>query len=77
MEFYREGPKYEDWQDAGRMLSKRLLDQDIEKPVILAIPNGGEAVALPVFALADAYRNWSDISDAEVKAMLSRYNYQK
>jgi putative phosphoribosyl transferase len=53
MEMYWEGPKYEDRHDAGLVLAEKLACYRSEQPVILAIPNGGVAVALPVAAMLE------------------------
>jgi predicted phosphoribosyltransferase len=42
------GPKYKDRQEAGALLAKRLLPYQHSRPVVLAIPNGGVAVAVPI-----------------------------
>ena len=42
------GPKYKDRREAGAVLAERLLPYRQAKPVILAIPNGGVAVAVPI-----------------------------
>lgn len=39
------GPKYRDREDAGKILSLRLLDYKGSHPIVLAIPNGGVPVA--------------------------------
>jgi len=48
MEDYQESPKYKDRQDAGLVLAEKLLPYRQAKPVIIAIPNGGVAVAVPI-----------------------------
>ena len=48
MEMYWEGPKYRDRQDAGLVLAAKLEPYRLKRPIILAIPNGGVAVALPI-----------------------------
>jgi putative phosphoribosyl transferase len=48
MEDYQESPKYKERQDAGLVLAEKLLPYRQAKPVILAIPNGGVAVAAPI-----------------------------
>jgi predicted phosphoribosyltransferase len=48
MSDFWEGPKYEDRYDAGLVLAEQLLSYKSAKPVILAIPNGGVAVGLPI-----------------------------
>lgn len=48
MEDYQESPKYKDRQDAGLVLAEKLLPYRQVKPVIIAIPNGGVAVAAPI-----------------------------
>ena len=48
MEEYWEGPKYADREEAGRVLAEKLESYINDRPVILAIPNGGVAVGLPV-----------------------------
>jgi putative phosphoribosyl transferase len=39
---------YEDRAAAGRVLAGRLVDQAIQAPIVLAIPNGGIAVGVPI-----------------------------
>jgi predicted phosphoribosyltransferase len=48
MEEYWNGPKYKDRQEAGLVLAEKLAPYRSNQPIILAIPNGGVAVALPV-----------------------------
>jgi len=48
MEEYWEGPKYENRHHAGLVLAERLQPHDWPQPVVLAVPNGGVAVAIPV-----------------------------
>jgi predicted phosphoribosyltransferase len=48
MEDYQIGPKYKDRQEAGSVLAEKLLPFGQAKPVLLAIPNGGVAVAAPI-----------------------------
>lgn len=48
MEDYPAGPKYEDRHEAGLLLAERLLRYKESNAVILAIPNGGVAVAAPM-----------------------------
>ena len=48
MEEYWEGPIYEDREEAGRVLAEKLVSYVQDRPVILAIPNGGVSVGLPV-----------------------------
>lgn len=48
MEDYRIGPKYKDRQEAGSVLAEKLLPHWQARPVIIAIPNGGVAVAIPI-----------------------------
>jgi len=48
MEMYWEGPKYKDRHNAGLFLAEKLEPYHLQRPIILAIPNGGVAVALPI-----------------------------
>ena len=48
MEMYWEGPKYADRHEAGLVLAKKLAPYGSAHAVVLAIPNGGVAVALPI-----------------------------
>jgi len=48
VEDYRIGPKYKDRQEAGSVLAEKLLPHRQARPVIIAIPNGGVAVAIPI-----------------------------
>jgi len=48
MEEYWESPKYADREDAGKMLAGKLEAYGKVRPIVLAIPNGGVAVGLPV-----------------------------
>ena len=48
MEEYWEGPKYADREEAGRVLAEKLETYGKTRPSVLAIPNGGVAVGLPV-----------------------------
>lgn len=48
MEDYRIGPKYKDRQEAGSVLAEKLLLHRQARPVVIAIPNGGVAVAIPI-----------------------------
>jgi predicted phosphoribosyltransferase len=48
MEMYWEGPKYADRHEAGLVLAKKLASFEWTHPLVLAIPNGGVAVALPI-----------------------------
>jgi putative phosphoribosyl transferase len=42
------GGEFADRADAGRQLAERLLELNLDDPVILALPRGGVPVALPV-----------------------------
>lgn len=44
---------FKDRADAGRRLARRLADQDLHRPVVLALPRGGVPVAAPVAAALD------------------------
>jgi predicted phosphoribosyltransferase len=44
----REAPQYQDRAEAGRVLAGLLLHYKQADPVVLAVPNGGVAVAGPV-----------------------------
>jgi putative phosphoribosyl transferase len=48
MEDYQIGPKYKDRQEAGALLAKKLLPYQQARPIVLAIPNGGVAVAVSI-----------------------------
>jgi predicted phosphoribosyltransferase len=48
MEEYWEGPKYADREEAGMVLAEKLEDYGKARPIVLAIPNGGVSVGLPV-----------------------------
>lgn len=48
MEFTWEGPEYKDREEAGRVLAERLKPFAESDPIVLAIPNGGVAVGIPV-----------------------------
>jgi predicted phosphoribosyltransferase len=48
MDMFWDGPKYTDREEAGRVLGDQLVPYKDEDPVIVAIPNGGVAVALPI-----------------------------
>jgi predicted phosphoribosyltransferase len=48
MEEYWEGPRYADREEAGEVLAGRLESYAKAQPVVLAIPNGGVAVGVPV-----------------------------
>jgi len=48
MDAYMEGPIYEDREEAGRVLAERLTAYEKADAIVLAIPNGGVAVGLPV-----------------------------
>lgn len=48
MEMYWEGPRYGDRHQAGLVLAKKLAPYGSAHAVVLAIPNGGVAVALPI-----------------------------
>jgi len=48
MEMYWEGPKYKDRHNAGLFLAEKLEPYHLQRPIILAIPNGGVAVAVPI-----------------------------
>lgn len=48
MEDCRIGPKYKDRQEAGSVLAEKLLPHRSSRPVIIAIPNGGVTVAIPI-----------------------------
>lgn len=48
MEDYHIGPKYKDRQEAGAVLAEKLLPYRQARPVVIAIPNGGVAVAVPI-----------------------------
>jgi predicted phosphoribosyltransferase len=59
MDMFWDGPKYTDREEAGRVLGDQLVPYKDEDPVIVAIPNGGVAVA-------DAYNVWRDLTDEKV-----------
>ncbi len=48
MEEYWEGPLYADREEAGRVLAEKLESYVKVRPIVLAIPNGGVSVGLPV-----------------------------
>ena len=48
MEEYWEGPLYADREEAGKVLAEKLESYVKDRQVVLAIPNGGVAVGLPV-----------------------------
>jgi len=48
MRFFREAPIFDDRHDAGRQLAAKLGKYNSQSVVVLAIPNGGVAVALEV-----------------------------
>lgn len=48
MEMYWEGPRYADRHEAGLVLAKKLASYRSTHPLVLAIPNGGVAVGLPI-----------------------------
>jgi putative phosphoribosyl transferase len=48
MEEYWEGPIYADREEAGRVLAEKLESYIKDRPAVLAIPNGGVSVGLPV-----------------------------
>jgi len=48
MEDYQRGPSHKDRPEAGSVLAEKLLPYRQAQPVILAIPNGGVAVAVPI-----------------------------
>ena len=48
MEDYQRGPSYKDRPEAQSVLAEKLLPYREAQPVILAIPNGGVAVAVPI-----------------------------
>ena len=54
MYFPRERPIFENRYDAGRQLASRLEEYKKQSVVVLAIPNGGLPVALPVALALDA-----------------------
>jgi predicted phosphoribosyltransferase len=48
MEEYWEGPKYADRKKTGRVLAEKLEGYRKARLIVLAIPNGGVSVGLPV-----------------------------
>jgi len=48
MEEYWEGPKYIDRVDAGHVLARKLAEYQPKDPIVLAIPNGGVPVGVPI-----------------------------
>jgi putative phosphoribosyl transferase len=48
MEEYWGGPIYADREEAGRVLAEKLESYSKDRPVVLAIPNGGVSVGLHV-----------------------------
>jgi len=48
MDEYWAGPSYADREEAGRILAEKLASYSKNLPVVLAIPNGGVSVGLPV-----------------------------
>ena len=48
MEEYWGGPNYADREEAGRILAEKLKSYSKDRPAVLAIPNGGVSVGLPV-----------------------------
>ncbi|MFP3869338.1 MAG: phosphoribosyltransferase [Syntrophobacteria bacterium] len=48
MEMYWEGPRYADRDEAGSVLAGKLARYLAADPVLLAIPNGGVAVGVPI-----------------------------
>lgn len=48
METYWGGPRYADRHEAGLLLARKLAPFGSAHPLVLAIPNGGVAVALPI-----------------------------
>lgn len=48
MEMYWEGPKYADRHEAGLVLAGKLAEYQSKNPILLAIPNGGVAVGVPI-----------------------------
>lgn len=48
MEMSWRGPRYRDREEAGEVLASRLAVQKGQEQVVLAIPNGGVAVAVPM-----------------------------
>ena len=50
METYYTEPKYQDRESAGHVLAEKLQPFRNERLQLLAIPNGGVAVGLPIAA---------------------------
>ena len=48
MEMYWEGPVYANRHEAGLVLAKKLASYRSARPTVLAIPNGGVVVGLPI-----------------------------
>ena len=48
MEMYWEGVRYADRHEAGLVLAEKLAPYRSAYPIVLAIPNGGVAVGLPI-----------------------------
>lgn len=48
MEEYWEGPLYKDREEAGRVLAEKLQSYGKDRPVVMAIPNGGVSVGVPI-----------------------------
>jgi putative phosphoribosyl transferase len=48
MEMYREGPRYADRHEAGLVMAVKLAPYRSAHAIVLAIPNGGVAVGLPI-----------------------------
>ena len=48
MEEYWEGPEYVNRHEAGLVLAKKLAPYRSTRPIVLAIPNGGVPVGLPI-----------------------------